>query len=363
MRQPSRGAFAIRAARAALAAGIAITPAAAQQAPPVALAEARETELVEELTLTGTLTAPRRAGLAPEVDGRIESIAVDAGDRVESGEALVELNDTLAELELRQARASRREAEADLADAERRLREARSLIDQESIPETEVRAREAEVERATAVLERLRAEAAYQQELVQRHTLTAPFTGVIAQRTADVGERVGPDTPILELVAVERLRLDLQVPQSYYGRVGPDTTVQVRLDARPDARIEARVDEVVPVSDADTRTFLSRVRLDNRDGRMTPGMSARAALQLGTGERGVVIPRDALIRYPDGRTVVWLAEGEGVTRTVRERRVRTGLEFEGRVAIREGLSAGAAVVIRGNEGLAEGQTVRVTDSE
>lgn len=332
----------------------------AQQAPPVGITVAERTEIVEELPLSGTLTAPRTARLSPEVEGRVAAIAVDAGDRVAAGDTLLALDDELARLELEQAEAALREAEAELGDARRRLREARDLVARQSIPKTEVETREAQVRRA-AVAARRGAELAYRRALVERHTLQAPFAGVIARRLTDLGEWVEPGTTVLELVAVDRLRLDLQVPQSYFGRVNRETPVAVRLDALPDRALEATVNEIVPVSDPSARTFLARVRLDNAPARMTPGMSARATLRIDTGRTSVVVPRDALIRYPDGRVTVWVARHNSETHTVREQRVQTGLTFGGRVEITAGLEAGTPVVVRGNEALQEGQRVRVQE--
>ena len=71
------------------------------------------------------------------------------------------------------------------------------------------------------------------------------------------------------------------------------------------------------------------------------------------------LPRDALIRYPDGRTIVWVAAVEGDRYVVEERQVKTGLTFDGKVEIIEGLSSGERVVIRGNEALRQGQQVRI----
>ena len=338
----------------ALAAG-----ARAQGAAPVTVVYAESAEIVESLPLTGTLTSPRAARLAPEVDGRVATLEVDAGDAVARGDTLLALDDELARIELEQARAAEREAAAELDDARRRLSEARELAERASVPATQVRGAEAEVRIDGALLERRAAETRHRAALVERHRLPAPFDGVVARRMAELGEWVGPGTPVLELVAVKRLRLDLQVPQRYFGRVGPGTPLEVTLDALPDEAVLAEVSEVVPVSDASARTFLARVAPDNAAGHMTPGMSARATLRLGTGRQGVVVPRDALIRYPDGRVTVWVTEGESAERRVTERRVQTGLAFDGSTEIVDGLAAGTPVVVRGNEALQEGQTVRV----
>lgn len=335
----------------------------AQEPPPVIITKAERAEIVEELSLSGTLTSPRTARLSPEVDGRVAAITVDAGHRVGAGETLLKLDDEIARLELTQAQAVLRQAAAELDDARRRLSEARDLAERASIADTEVRAREAELQTDSAVVDRRRAEVAYQAALVERYSVEAPFAGVIARRHTDLGEWVGPGTNVLEIVAIDRLRVDLQVPQRYFGRVTLGTPVFLRLDAWRDQPVTAEITDIVPVSDPQTRTFLARVGLDNPEGRMTPGMSVRATLRIGTGRRGVVVPRDALIRYPDGRTTVWVADGRGATRTVTERRVRTGLDFSGRIELLAGLTAGTSVVVQGNEALLEGQEVRVEADE
>jgi membrane fusion protein (multidrug efflux system) len=331
----------------------------AQERPRVGVVAAERAEMVEELSLTGTITSPRRARLSPEVEGRVSAIAVDAGDRVTAGQTLLMLDDEIARLELAQARAAKEEAVAELGDARRRLREVRDLARRKSIADSQVHSVEAEVRRDSAVVERREAERSHQAALLKRHILKAPFDGVIAQRLTDLGEWVEPGTRVLELVAVDRLRFDFQVPQSYFGRIGPHTTVSLRLDALPRKLREAQITEIVPVSDPSARTFLARVGLDNAEGRMTPGMSGRATLRIGTGEKGVVVPRDALIRYPDGRITIWVASANGRSIQVNERRVQTGLAFGGRVQIVGGLDAGTQVVVRGNETLQEGQEVSI----
>ena len=335
----------------------------AQSPPPVEIAVAEQTHIIEAVRLSGTLTAKRRARLSPEVAGRVAKLDVDAGDRVTAGQILLQLDDELAELALAQAKAVRRESAAALADARRRLGEAQDLAKDNSVADTEVRSLEAEVETDTAVLARREAEQAQAAARLRQHRLRAPFTGVITARLTDLGEWVTPGEPVLELVAVDRLRLELRVPQTYFGRVDQDTLVHIYLDALPGEPLEQTVDDWVPANDPGTRTFLARLNLDNRDGHLAPGMSARAIVRIGTGREGVVIPRDALIRHPDGRVTVWIAAGEGEQRTVQEQRVVTDLAFDGKIAIREGVEVGMPVVVRGNETLQPGQTVRVVGDD
>ncbi len=336
-----------------------LSPAIAAQVAPVELAPVERRAIVENLRLSGSLRAPYSARLSPDVEGRLVSLAVDAGERVRAGDTLFRLDDELSRLELAQAVAAEHEAVADLDDARRRAAEARRLVADKTFPESEARSREALVERSQATLERRRAERAYAAAKLARHELKAPFAGVIAARNADPGERVDTDTEVLVLVATDRLELDLAVPQGYFQRVDVGTPLSVTLDALPGREIDARVTRVVPVSDPGTRTFVARAEIDNRENRLAPGMSVRATLRLGTDREAEVVPRDALIRYPDGRTVVWVARVDGDRYIVSERRVETGLLFDGSVEIVDGLVVGERVVIRGNEALREGQQVRV----
>jgi RND family efflux transporter MFP subunit len=345
---------------AALLATLLLSAPAAAQVAPVELASVERRDIVETLRLTGSLTPPYSARLSPDVEGRLVSLEVDAGARVEKGDLLFRLDDELARLELQQAIAAEHEAEADLADARRRVVEVRSLVEEQSFPESEARSLESRVRRSEAVLERMRAERAYAAATLARHSLEAPFSGVIAERNADPGERVDSNSSVMRLVAIDRLQLDLRVPQSYFQRIAIGTRLTIRLDALPGQEIESRVARIVPVSDPEARTFLVRAEIDNREGRLTPGMSVRAVLRIGTDRQAEVVPRDALIRYPDGRTVVWVAEVEGDRHVVEERLVKTGLAFDDSIEIVDGLEAGEQVVIRGNESLRRGQQVRVT---
>jgi membrane fusion protein (multidrug efflux system) len=88
-------------------------------------------------------------------------------------------------------------------------------------------------------------------------------------------------------------------------------------------------------------------------------MSARAALRIDTGREAVVVPRDAVLMYPDGRKTVWVVEEEGGNTIVHEKRIQAGLEFDGLVEVQGGLEAGLDIVTRGNEALRDGETVIV----
>ena len=190
--------------------------------------------------------------------------------------------------------------------------------------------------------------------------MKAPFDGVISQKQTEVGEWVTPGTSVLELVSLEDLRADLSVPQEYFPRVSKDDRLEVRLGGDSGPAYPATISAIVPVNDPSARTFLVRAQLESPPA-MTSGMSVRATLFLQGDEASLAVPRDALVRYPDGRVSVWLAEEGDDGLVAREQRIRIGDGLADLVTVKEGLSAGDRVVVRGNESLTDGRPLRVSE--
>jgi len=336
---------------------------AQQESTTVIVDDAEEVALIEEVSLTGTVISPRVANLSTEVSGIVDAINVNIGDRVETGDEILHLNSELEELTLAAARAVTEQAEQELADANRRLADARELAERQTVSANALESLAAEVRIDSAQVSRFRAEEQRQAARLHRHKLTAPFSGVINRKLVEQGEWIQPGQAVVELVATSNLHIDFQVPQSIYTKLDQATGVVVKLDAFPEQGFDGKIETVIPVNDPATRTFLIRVALDNPDVNLAPGMSASAELKLKTGSQGVVVQRDAIMRYPDGRVTIWVIKQENGKTTVTERQVQPGLSFNGKVAINSGLPPDALVVVQGNESLHEGQAVTVKHSE
>jgi len=331
-----------------------------EPAAPVAIARADTAPIVREVRVIGTVTSPRTASLSTQVAGLVRGLDVDAGAQVARGEVLVELDREVAAFALEIAQAEVAGAAAALADARRRVEEGRALVGDGGFSQSELDGLIAEVAVDEAALAAAEAEARHQAALLERYQVKAPFAAVVAERVAELGEWIAPGDPLLELVAIDGLRLDFRVPQELFPRLARDTEVSLRLDAVPEQPFPGRIQAIVPVSDPAARTFLVRILpAGEAHPAMAPGMSARARLRLDTGREGVVVPRDALLRYPDGRVLVWRLDRTGERLRVRESQVELGLSFEDRVEIRRGVEAGFEVVVEGNEALQDGQAVRL----
>ncbi|MBN2701536.1 MAG: efflux RND transporter periplasmic adaptor subunit [Methylothermaceae bacterium] len=327
---------------------------------PVYVTEARVAPVVEKLPLSGTITSKRSASLSPQVSGLVAQVHVDAGDRVTAGDVLVALDPVLAKLDRTRARAALDEGKAALKEARRLSEEARRLARSKNIPQTTVHARIADVEMKSAAVARLEAEYRQQAAIVRLHRVIAPFDGVVSQKRTEAGEWIATGTPVVDLVATDRLRLDVQVPQKYFHLIGEDTPVTIELDAMPEA-FPGKVATTVPVNHPNARTFLARILIDDADDVLFPGMAARAVIKVRLAERALQLPRDAVVSYPDGRHTVWVVRQAGNRPIVSERQVRLARKTFRSVIVRKGLDPGNLVVVRGNETLREGQAVQILE--
>ena len=334
-------------------------PAAAQPAPPVETEAVREAPVIRKLELSGTVSSPHASQISTSVQGLVSAVYFDSGAHVKEGDLLLELDAELEEAAYEEAEAQTAQAAGEVEDAERRLRIAESLAERDYGPQNEVDARLAEVHIDTATHESVKAEQKRRKVILARHKLPAPYDGVISKRMAEVGQWVVPGTAVFELVAMRNFRIDVPVPQDYYAQLREGADVAIEIDTLPGQEVPAKIGALIPVSDPDARTFTLRVLPTRDDIPITPGMSARVLVDLDTGRRDVAVSRDALIRYPDGRVTVWVLREDGGKVSVTERRIEIGLAFDGLVQVLSGLEAGERVVVRGNESLREGQTVRL----
>jgi membrane fusion protein (multidrug efflux system) len=327
--------------------------------PPVTVEPVRVMELISQLELSGTVTPRRVSLLSAELPGSVSAVRHDAGAKVEAGEILVQLDPKLEEIAREQTVAEIADAEVQLRDAHRRLAIAEDLATRSHGPQNAVDTIKTEVAVRNATIARLHAQRAASDERLLRHTVTAPYSGVISRKLTEVGQWVVPGTAVVELIEMEGLRIELPIPQEYFAQVRDGVKIALAFDAMPDADFPARIDAIIPVSDPSARTFTLRVVPVNERIAIAPGMSARAKLSLATGSEGLVVSRDALLRQPDGRITVWVVEPNGEANVVRERRVEVGVSFDGLTEIRSGLKRGDRVVVRGNESLSEGQSVKL----
>lgn len=313
----------------------------------------------EILPLSGSITAKNQANLASLESGVVAKLWVDVGTVVAKGDKLLTLDDTLAQLELAQRQASLAMARIQVDEATRLLAEIETQSATLGVAKTQIGARKAAVASAKALAEQAQAAVALQQEVVARHTLRAPFAGVIATRDTDLGEWVSPQTTVLSLVAKTDLRLTVNVPQQYYQRfLQHQIAVTVIPDFAGALPITATDTRIVATANSNNRTFVAQIDLPQQHAQATAliaGMSATAQITFGSQHsQQVWLPLSAIKQHPDGGRSVFAVENNQAKRFA-----VTVIETQGDKVAVEGLNTRLPVVLSGVALLRDGDALQV----
>lgn len=269
------------------------------------------------------------ASIPSEVAGRVASVDVEAGSRVNAGDPLVRLDDEIAASEVRRA-------EARLAELQRLFTQAEQLAKSRVVSLTEVEALRAEVRMADA-------EEDTAQARLQRHIIRAPFGGSVAERFVQVGEAVAVAEPVVRLVDNSRLRVVFFVNERDVASFESGAAVSLRLPAAPGRVFEAPVVHVAEASDSNTRLFRIEAELPNTDLALRGGLTGEVTAVVGLYDRQLFVPTSCVRLEGAGAYVLRLSQGEAGPESVR---VRVGEELDGFYPVLEGLSAGDRLLVR-----------------
>ena len=326
-------------------------------------------------TRAGTVNACRRAGLSPALGGQMASLPVSKGDRVTSGQVLLELwnEDLRAEKVLaeRDAIASAARAKESCVIADVADREAKRLV---SLRERGISSEE-ETDRAVGDAQAKQAACEASRDLVrvsdaridvataalQRTILKAPFDGVIAEINGELGEFVTPSPvgvptpPTVDLIDSSCLYISAPIDEVDATAVRTGMPVRITLDAFPDQRFPGHVRRVAPYVlelEKQARTVEVEAEIDNpEEYDLMPGYSADVEVILDTRTDVLRIPAMAII---DGERVLLLNEQEGV---IEERMIEKGVSNWEYSEIVSGLDGSELVILSvDREGVEAGAT-------
>ncbi|MCH8474629.1 MAG: efflux RND transporter periplasmic adaptor subunit [Opitutales bacterium] len=283
----------------------------------------------------------QEAQIAAEVEGRILEINTERGASVTEGQPLLKLDDTLTRWQKIALEASLESAKTQRDEFARRLREATELAERRAIPGTEKEAAQAQVDIQEREIGRLEAEIGRLDELLERHTLKAPFTGIIGERRVDLGDRMAPGQTAFTLVDHNRLRVVFRVSEREYEFFVPGTMIEVEVTSRPGKWKEAQILHRAPATVGNNAGFRVEAVLPNHENPLPAGGTARVRAQLQTWRDLPFIPATA-VRFEGSQTMVEIRTED--SDTLKE--VSLGPEIEGLYPVYSGLESGETVLIR-----------------
>jgi RND family efflux transporter MFP subunit len=335
------------------------------------------------LNASGYVTARRRATVSSKVTGKVIEVNVEEGMAVREGQILARLDDStaraglaLAQAQAEAARGNMRESEVRLAEARVTLRRFQQLVKDGIGTQADADRAQAEVDSLIARIASAKeqvsvaeSQVALQQTSINDMVIRAPFSGVAISKDAQPGEMVSPvsggggftRTGICTIVDMRSLEVEVDVNESYIGRVRPNQGVTAVLDAYPDFQIPARVITTVPTADRQKATVLVRIGFAELDPRILPDMGVKVTFLREAGDTATpatkptaLIPKTAVTKDGD-QSIVFVVTGT----TVERRAVSLGGTDGDRLEVVAGLRAGERVVMSPPPTLAAGSLITV----
>jgi RND family efflux transporter MFP subunit len=360
----------------------------------------RSQSVANTLELSGSIRPVEQATLSTRVMGRITQLSLETGDRFRKGDILtridvmditaqtgqaqfgvaqaqaevfrsqaslnqlesqkLEAQSALRLAQVTQSRMSRLQAEGAVSqsvldDANTNLEQARARVAQS---EAGIRQSQAAIAQTQAAVSRAELSVISSDVSESYGTIFAPFDGVVVQKLAYEGEMAAPGTPLLKVENPNKLELEISVPEENLRFVRVGQSVKVQFDA-VNQSLSATIQQIVPASNAQSRSFLVKIPLNN-SGKLISGMFGRIALPIGATKETLLIPTTALIQRGQlqGVYVVENVEDKAISKTIAMMRwVKTGKTQDGQIEIVSGLKAGDRIVTSNIAQLSDGQAV------
>lgn len=291
----------------------------------------------EEAITTGTVRALEEVDLRVEVSGKLVVLGFEEGRAVGKGTLLLRVDEAGLGAELRRA-----ERRRDLA----RLREQRlaPLLESGGVSESEFDEARAEVSILEAEMDLIR-------EQIARHSVFAPFDGIVGLRYVSEGSYVTPSTRIASFQNIDEVRLEFSLPEKFASSLA--TGQQVRFTVvSEETEFMAEIYAIEPRVEVATRTLLVRALADNAEGRLRPGAYARVTWQKKVFAEAIFVPAVAVMQSGEGASV-FVTEGGRVER----RAVVAGARVRERIRIIDGLEGGEKVITAGTQMVRPGREV------
>jgi membrane fusion protein (multidrug efflux system) len=280
----------------------------------------------ETVQAVGTLAANESVDVVAELSRRLVAVDVTEGTAVEKGQRLFKLDDA----DLR--------AELERLEARRRLA-ARTEQRQRALLEYEKKALSQQAyDQAVSELQAVEAEIAALRVTLARTEIRAPFAARVGLRRVSEGAWITPQTVMITLQDLSRIKVDFSLPERYAGDVALGQLFRFRVAGRGDV-FEGRVIAVEPAIEASSRSLRVRGIADNPTGALLPGASASVEVPMARTSQGILVPAEAVVPSVGGHSLYVIEDGRAA-----QREVQIGLRTQDAVEILRGVELGDQVL-------------------
>jgi RND family efflux transporter MFP subunit len=329
----------------------------------VETAQVKRADMSNEVTVVGNLIGAQTVEAGPKVAGRLETVTVRLGDRVNRGQTIATVEDREIQEQVKQAKASYdvsaatiRQREADLRLAQTNLDRSRNLFERQLIPKQTFDDTDSRFQAAVAQLDLARAQFAQAQARLDELNITSPVSGFVGKRSLDPGAWVTPNAPFISVVDIGIVRLVANIVEKDIRRITSGLAADVEVDAYPGEKFVGHVAHIAPVLDPATRTGQIEVEIANPNFRLKPGMYAKVAFIVDKKNNALVIPTAALVDLGGSRGV-FTASATEQGQVASFKKIDVGIVNQTLAEVTSGLAEGDHIVTTGAAALREGDRI------
>ena len=297
---------------------------------------ARPAAIARTFKATGVLKANQSVTIKPQVNGLVSRIFIEGGQEVKAGDPILSIDDRKYQNKLK-------ETKARLAFAELEFHRYDKLNDQKlGIRKNHEKAASARQE-AEAAVDQAKKE-------LEDSTIKAPFEGFVSFNEISVGAAVNENTELFILTDVDPIKVDFKVPAILLQNLTTGQEVQITIDSFVDHKFEAYIEAIDSKVDPNSHTIAVRVRVDNKNNLLRPGLVARGLIQIGAKDSALVLPTSA-VQVNDTEASVYKVSyyAEKDLLVAIRQNVTTGLSEDDKTEILKGLKEGDLIVTVGNQ--------------
>lgn len=292
----------------------------------------------------GVVETDQNATLYPEAAGKITSIKVKEGERVDQGQVLMSIDSRIVSNQID-------EVKSRLQLAETVFKKQESLWNQKIGSEIQFLESKNNYESLKENLNTLEAQRAM-------YSLTAPFSGIVDEIMPKEGEMANPAMPAVRLINMTDMYMKADVTERYLGQIKSGDSVKVRFPSIDETRATTilRMGNYI---NPNNRTFKIKLNLSNKDLTLKPNMLGELSVRDYVNDSTVVIPSDLIQMTPSGQEFVYVIDESSEQRTAKKVLIKSGMSHDNRSEILEGLLGNEVLINKGARTIKEGDKVQI----
>ena len=298
------------------------------------------------ISLQGNTKTDKNVLVRPKSSGIITAVYVKEGQFVSKGETLLKLDDAIIQN-------SMNEVKNQLILATTTFKRQERLWNQKIGSEMQFLQAKNNKESLEHKIKTI-------QSQINNYRVVAPFSGVVDEVVAHIGDMVSPQSPIIRIVNLKDIYIQSEVSENYLSSVKKGAKVKIYF-ASINKEIESKITQVGNFISPNNRTFKIKIPIQNKNGLIKPNLLADIKVLDFKADKAIVIPSNLIQIDENGKKYVFTIEEKDGVKNVTKKTVKTGKSFDNKTLIINGISLTDIVINEGSRSVSNGQEVKIVE--